>query len=231
MSRPFFVYVQGAFANRQSGQVLEEHPSKRFKVIQNIHLADVVVWTGGADINPALYGSKTLPGTGFSESRDKDDVRAITISRDKVLIGICRGAQLLNCIPNMGTLWQDVDRHGQYHEVEDYVTGKTWTVNSLHHQMMRPTPDAVIVAGCKQATRKDTYEEAWFRNNPDRDEYKKYEVDPEVVWYPRTKSLLFQGHPEFGHPETTEYFHELVTRYVLPQLEDKISPSDYATAL
>lgn len=219
VSRKYLVYVQGLFMNSQSGRIMENHPSGKFVVCKSIACADVVVWTGGADINPQIYGSKVHQSTHFSPDRDRDDLEAIDNATDKVKIGICRGAQILNCHPNGGTLWQDVRNHSGYHQVKDYITGDTWLVNSYHHQMCRPTDKAVVVSGCAEASVKSDAERSWLRK-----EAKKSDpdfLDPEVIWYPDTHSLLFQGHPEFGHPETTKYFYELVDRYVLPVLEDK----------
>lgn len=231
-NRLYNVFVQGAFANQQSGRMMMAHPSRRFTVVKNILYADIVVFTGGADINPAIYGSRPLPSTYFSPDRDKDDLEAVRRSEGKALVGLCRGAQLLNCNPNGGTLWQDVTGHGgSHHEVTDYVNGGKWVTNSLHHQMMRPGPDAEIVAGCEVATRKETYESVWRRDQPSATEGgvgaamllegEPDNIDPEVVWYEKTRSLLVQFHPEFGHPSTTEYFYELVDRYLLPSMDRK----------
>lgn len=219
------VYIQGNFANRQTARLMEEHPSERFVDVDKLNDADVVVWTGGADINPSIYGSKVLPGTYYSERRDMFDLAAVRIARSqqKIMIGICRGAQLLNCVPNNGKLWQDVQGHGlgshTPHFCIDHVTGDRQALNSLHHQMMIPGPGGVLVASCAKALWKESIETKWHRNDY---EYKKNDLlwqahteDPEVLWYPKTKSLCFQPHPEYGHISTTRYFYELLNRYIL----------------
>lgn len=219
-NRIYNVFVQGDFANKSSGDVMASHPSRRFQVVKNILYSDVVVFTGGADINPSIYDSRPLPSTHFWPQRDQQDLRAIEQSQGKALVGICRGAQLLNCVPNGGSLWQDVDRHaGASHIVEDFVNQTKWSTNSLHHQMMRPGPNAEIVAGCRLASFKETYEERWNRSQAIEGE--EYDIDPEVIWYEKTRSLLVQFHPEFGDRSTTEYFHDLVDRYLLPSLDRK----------
>jgi hypothetical protein len=219
--RPYYVFVQGQFANKQSGQAMVSHPSGRFKVCQSIAASDVVVWTGGEDIYPGIYNQKPIDRCYFNKERDNQDVKAIAMADSKVKIGICRGAQLLNCWPNNGELWQDVNNHGNYHVITDFVTKEKYTCNSLHHQMMIPGPGALIVAGNEVSTRKENYKQVWHRQHPAMNpDWSKYQVDPEVVWYQKSNSLCFQGHPEFGHPETTAYFHQLVDRYVLPALTD-----------
>ncbi|HEY7259593.1 MAG TPA: gamma-glutamyl-gamma-aminobutyrate hydrolase family protein [Gaiellales bacterium] len=60
---------------------------------------DGMVFTGGSDINPAVYGQEPHPeSSGFSDHRDAAELelmRAALSSRMPVL-GICRGMQLLN---------------------------------------------------------------------------------------------------------------------------------------
>lgn len=203
------VYVQGSAYNGPTSRVFHENG---YQVTRDIKEADIVAWTGGEDIDPSLYGEKPLPGTYYNKSRDQDDLKAVLLAEGKFLVGICRGAQLLNCIPNHGALWQDVDRHaGRHHTVTDHITGLSYIVNSLHHQMMRITPDAELVASTTLSSVKECYSEVWHCDNisviDDKDR------DAEVVWYPKTRSLLAQFHPEFGHPETTNYFFELMDRY------------------
>ncbi len=214
-NRKLLVYVQGLFANSQTAEMMTRHPSNRFDICSSLSAADVLVLTGGADINPKIYHSQIIPGTYVSDKRDAEDLLAIGMSDNKIKIGICRGAQLLNCVPNNGTLWQDVTGHEyEDHFVKDYLTGEEIKTNSLHHQMMRPTAYGIVVAGCKIADRKEGYEEVWHRNEALPASLDL--VDPEVVWYPKTKSLCFQPHPEYHDaPETTEYFYQLIDRFIL----------------
>lgn len=126
----------------------------------NIREADVVIFSGGPDISPKLYGEAAIPGTNFVAERDVNDVWAYHWSKDKIKLGICRGAQLLNVMSG-GRLWQDVDGHRTDHlvearipnvaelnkpaKVEAWATSKTFLVTSTHHQMMRMGPEAVLL--------------------------------------------------------------------------------------
>jgi hypothetical protein len=214
---PIKTYIQGSYANAQMARTMEDHPSGMFKIIDHIVDADCVVWTGGADINPAIYGENVLPGTYFSERRDADDLAAIKIARSKrcILIGSCRGAQLLNCTPNGGRLWQDVTGHaGTDHYVIDKVTGDKHLTNSTHHQMMIPGKKGVLVGYNNKAAAKENYATKWKRNDTSTG-ISEFEDDAEVVVYVDTKTLCFQGHPEYGHFDTTRYFYELLDRYPL----------------
>lgn len=54
--------------------------------------AQVVVFTGGEDINPRLYGCKKHETTWYTDSRDKFEVEAYKRVRpDQLIVGICRG--------------------------------------------------------------------------------------------------------------------------------------------
>lgn len=170
--------------------------------------ADAVCWTGGADVNPALYGEAAIKGTFFDEERDAWDRDVWQEStNEQFKIGICRGAQLLNVL-NGGRLWQDVDRHANSgHFLIDVRTGKKVFVSSTHHQMMRPGTNGEVVAIASQSTRKDSEREHWIDRGYHMD-------DTEVVWYPATKSLCFQPHPEMrGYKECEEYFAKLVSQF------------------
>jgi gamma-glutamyl-gamma-aminobutyrate hydrolase PuuD len=181
-------------------------PERGYQVSASLSDADAVVWTGGEDINPVIYGEKPIPKTSFSD-RDKSDLSILDFAYDKgkTLIGICRGAQLLNCAPNGGKLWQDVDNH-EYgiHDVFDCVTGQWGNLtNSIHHQMMRPGPDAQVLAWAEESTFRESQDEIW---QDDIQSVGDSEKDIECIWYPKTKSFCFQAHPEFGHPATTDFF-------------------------
>jgi hypothetical protein len=92
------------------------------------------------------------------------------------------------------------------------------TVTSTHHQMMRPSKDAIILAvGIDNEGKPLCTERQSFDEQVDGQDGKKY-PDIEVVWYPNTKALCFQPHPEFSDApnECREYFDELLENYVLP---------------
>ena len=73
-------------------------------------LCDGVILSGGADLNPASYGEKILNDTvKFSDIRDAAEMRlcAMVMERKLPLLGICRGAQVINVYFG-GTLYQDI---------------------------------------------------------------------------------------------------------------------------
>ena len=73
-------------------------------------LCDGVLFTGGPDVDPILYGEQPLPGQGWIEPmRDEFEFELAKIVLDgpKPFLGICRGLQTLNAAAG-GTLIQDI---------------------------------------------------------------------------------------------------------------------------
>lgn len=117
---------------------------------------DGFVFAGGQDIEPSFYGEESRGSRVPDIERDRFETalcRAV-LERDKPMLGICRGCQLLNVVLG-GTLTQDlpsVDEKWTLHSRSDvtrgYVhdvkilspwlfpnhSGETMHVNSMHHQ-------------------------------------------------------------------------------------------------
>jgi len=106
----------------------------------------LIVFTGGEDINPKLYG-QTNKASFFSQARDDWEIpilKAALANKSVKIFGICRGHQLINAILG-GILTQDILMEGYVshkgrHELEGIKSGtlvgcyKGEKVNSLHHQ-------------------------------------------------------------------------------------------------
>lgn len=184
-----------------------------FDFIRSHPKADILVFTGGADIEPKLYGETPLKETHFSPARDKEDLASWEEFRHsgKLMVGICRGAQFLN-VMNGGKLWQHVNNHRSgTHMMIDTLGGDTIEVTSTHHQMMIPSKDAEILGIAFESTEWENQKERWriASTNNRHDQVPQY--DTEIVWYKDSKSLCFQPHPEFGGaPDCTNLFFDLV---------------------
>lgn len=99
--------------------------------------ADLVIFTGGEDVNPRLYGEDAQQGVYFSEKRDALEIKVFENYFGRVpMLGVCRGHQLLNVLLG-GTLIQDIRiPHYGYHQLNWEVEApeELKTVNSMHHQ-------------------------------------------------------------------------------------------------
>lgn len=172
---------------------------------------DLVLFTGGADVSPDLYGEINFASHN-DPSRDADEILIFEEYLDKVpFVGICRGGQFLNVMSG-GRMYQDVDGHcNGNHTLTDIWTSESYEVTSTHHQMMRPNDDGNIIAVATESTSALIS----VGNAPVHVSYEPLSHDDvEVVYYDKTKALCFQPHPEYqGAKQTEKYFFELLDRF------------------
>lgn len=180
-----------------------------FERVNTLEEADFVVFTGGADISPDIYKEDRHPTTYPSPSRDKLEIADFNKAKelDKGFLGICRGAQLLNCLVG-GSLFQDISHPGFHEVVTD--EGERFYSNSVHHQMLRVAEGAIIKAWAENLS---PYHE--FMAQGQIVNIEDVEKEPEIVVYPEHRMVLVQGHPEFGSTdESLERFRQFVFNLV-----------------
>ena len=175
---------------------------------------DVVLFTGGADVNPKLYGHTKHPTTGFNDADDEVCLTVFTKARqdnpDVKFVGICRGSQFL-CVMAGGKLVQDVYGHAVWgtHEAQDFE-GKKYDVTSTHHQMQYPCDvQHKVLASVDISTSPEMHIDG---------EVVKVDLpmDYESVWYPGISALAFQPHPEFaGADSCRELFIKHFNQFIL----------------
>jgi putative glutamine amidotransferase len=117
--------------------------------------ARALLLTGGADVDPALYGEKRGPKTNMpNRERDRHELGLLrqALERDIPVLCVCRGHQLLN-VAFGGSILQDIEDEGhkwhddpgfssRFHDVTVaggriagvYGAGAAVHVNSRHHQ-------------------------------------------------------------------------------------------------
>jgi hypothetical protein len=211
------------------GYLAEALGKNGFTKAKSYKEADLVWFTGGCDIEPKWYNEEPIKH-GFNSwtapSRDRFEFALLkeAVADGKFVFGVCRGLQLLN-IFNGGSLYQDVSNHMGNHEIRDFQTGKSLRVNSVHHQACRPGPGAVVVCGNALSVRKRSQALDWSRparaslpsafiGGLPRVFIEGHEIDVEGLWYPQTKCLGLQSHPEYDDTtNTTNYAFELLNRY------------------
>lgn len=183
-----------------------------WELANNPLTADLIQFTGGEDVTPALYGEERHRYTGNSLNRDVHEAGFFAIAErlNIPMAGICRGGQFLNVMSG-GKMYQHVDEHatGERHLLTDLETGKVISVSSTHHQMMRAGKGGELIATARLGGYKEHMLDGQIAKCEEPDE-----PDTEVVYYPDTKALCFQPHPEFFQPgdECFEYYFELIER-------------------
>lgn len=164
-------------------------------------ICDGFCFTGGVDIHPGYYGEELLPECGeVHHRRDSLEMRAfpIVLASGKPILGICRGAQLVN-VALGGTLYQDIPSqlgesfpHRQTESRYEYshcaritpdtplselVLEEIIKVNSFHHQAIKRLGEGL----CVMAVADDGIIEAAYG---DGDSYiRLYQWHPERLAY------------------------------------------------
>jgi len=131
---------------------------------------DGILLSGGADVDPAVYGQEPHPRLGrVNRRRDEFELALVreALRRDVAILAICRGHQVLN-VATGGTLVQDIASlvQGQVrhdgkgprwrcaHRVEvttpsrlrEILGEDALSVNSIHHQAVDRVGDGLVVS-------------------------------------------------------------------------------------
>jgi putative glutamine amidotransferase len=133
---------------------------------------DGILFTGGYDIDPRLYGNQPHPKVeGVDKDRDRVEIYLVreVIQSPKSFLGICRGLQVIN-VALGGTLYEHLPdqfpggiTHDNHDRVRDFlahsvrvepgnrlsqiISSNQIQVNSLHHQGVRKlAPELVSTA-------------------------------------------------------------------------------------
>ena len=172
--------------------------------------ADLVVFGGGSDVDPALYNESRHETTHYDRKRDDADMALylLCVENGIPMLGICRGAQFLH-VMNGGKLFQDIDNHYGNHGMTDIKSmQRIEKVSSVHHQSVRSNLAggmeilAVTAASTKRHKNADTFDIG-------------HQSDIEAFWYRDTCSIGVQGHPEYsGYNFFTKWCLDLVNDLV-----------------
>lgn len=133
--------------------------------------AKLVIFTGGSDINPAIYGQANKYSS-FIPERDTAEIEILrrSIISGKKILGVCRGHQLINAYLG-GILVQDITAqlnvvHENDHGLEIVEAGGiipnvfSGRVNSIHHQG---------VVKCGEGLTPTTYWKGVYESTENRD--------------------------------------------------------------
>lgn len=189
--------AHSVFIVGNDSQVVTMFRKLGWKIAISIPRADLIQFTGGADVSPVLYNQgRHEKTTNINPQRDEREVVmfGVGLSKKKPMAGICRGAQFLNVMCG-GTLWQHCTGHvlPGTHQVMDNITSDIYQATSTHHQMMNPSNDGEVVAVAYEAKERHRVDANGnsFVCDPSR------KGDPEVVYYEAQNCLCFQPHPEY----------------------------------
>jgi len=183
---------------------------------------DLILFTGGADVSPSYYGEEVGEFTQVNIPRDRKDFTTFEKFQNVPKLGICRGAQFLT-VANGAKLIQDVKNHaiGKTHSMN--ITVEKWDmydykyeITSTHHQMMNPfclNKEAFQLIAFSTCFLSPSYLNGLNSEIKLKDDF----LEPEIVFYKKSKSLAIQGHPEMRSCplDTKELCLDLIEEYLL----------------
>lgn len=209
MSRKIYI-VGGSphYANWMKGEIVDK-----------LEDANLVVFTGGEDVSPILYNEPAHPKTYCNQHRDLREMRVFenAVALGKHIIGICRGSQL-SCVMSGGRLIQDQSNSSYMHATKT-LYGEQIYITSTHHQAMYPydmkPEDYKILAWTNNQSK-------FHKDGMDKEISDVPFDEVEICYFPKTKALGIQGHPESmdakAYPNTFSYLHKLLDNH----LENKL---------
>ncbi len=111
-------------------------------------------------------------------------------------------------------MYQDVSGHTRSHPIKDATTGDEVFCTSTHHQMMKPSSEAVLVASSTIGG-----ERIHWSQELGEFVVEFSEQDYEVLYYPKEKFLCFQPHPEMAqqnprYDSMRDYFFNCLNKYL-----------------
>jgi gamma-glutamyl-gamma-aminobutyrate hydrolase PuuD len=186
-----------------------------------------VIFTGGEDVCPSLYGGKDCGLSDSYPKRDKieQEVFLHCKKHNIKMIGICRGLQFLNVMAG-GSMFQHVHNHaGVYHEIFYPALNRFQTVNSLHHQMIELAKDAIPIAWAKPKLSKwGSGFDGHAKVLPDR--------EIEAAIFPKDNAIGVQFHPEIMRKKDGAriFFVNMVQSFLSSKMEDFVSKYGYSGA-
>lgn len=190
------------------------------KDIKNI---DLVLFTGGEDINPAIYKENLGKYTYCNSKRDEIEISTFNKFRGLIpMLGVCRGSQMLTSLVG-GKLIQHVSGHGKDHTM--IVNGNMrYRITSSHHQMLfpfnLPKKEYELIA-YSEYFQSNTY----LNGDNEEIELPVDFLEPEIVFYNKYNALCIQGHPEWSHCEkrTTNMCLNLIDKYLIKSKKELVN--------
>lgn len=171
LERDFASHAYAAAIVRAGGvPILLPNVIDKQDIIAHLAVSDGVVFSGGGDVDPLLFGEEPVEKMGaMLPSRDQYEITLAqqAVLLGKPLLGICRGPQVIN-VAFGGSLYQDITlcesqyvKHSQQakgeaasHTVDivpntrlhDILGTTKLAVNSFHHQSLKEIAPGFIVA-------------------------------------------------------------------------------------
>lgn len=188
-------------------------------MLSTICRVDLIYFSGGEDVTPGYYNESVGKYTHYNTKRDKLCENIFSSYYHIPKLGICRGAQFLTVFSG-GKLIQHVEGHTKEHPISLHYKGlqnpSNYNIPSTHHQMMYPYDMNRLNYNLLAWS---TYHRSLtYLNGEDKEiELPNKFLEPEIIFYRKTRSLAIQGHPEYStcNRDTVEACLNLISNFLL----------------
>lgn len=166
------------------------------ELVNKISDADVILFTGGEDVSPSYYNIRKSTFTKSNANRDRKEKATFSkIPKDKICVGIGRGAQFLSVMFGAKLIQHVVGHDKECHRIFGMTNDVCFYINSYHHQLIY-----------LDSLNPNIYRLLYYSTNvqrildfPDNINLNGGYLEPEVVLFDdniHPKCLCIQGHPE-----------------------------------
>lgn len=174
--------------------------------------ADLVVFTGGPDVDPCYYGEVPLRDYHWGdEERDAADIGAYLhcLEQGIPMTGICRGAQFL-AVMNGAKLWQHIEEHNGSHAMWDtHGCQRLLNVSSVHHQAVMQGAEGMEIIGM------DPRSVGRWTADKEGEPISQPGSIVEAYFFRDTCCLGVQGHPEYAdYNKYSQWYLQLLDEYI-----------------
>lgn len=186
--------------------------------VRDLNEAELIVFTGGSDVDPRIYNESEHPTTYSNYDRDLVEQEIFNEAKELgiLCVGVCRGSQFLCCMAG-GKLVQHQQNPMYIHDINTY-DDKAIKVTSTHHQAAYPfdlSEDDYKVLGWTENISEYHEDGDEFEMNPP--------LECEIVYYPKINALGIQSHPEHyfkkdGYEEDIKWFQDLLIKFLNKEL-------------
>ncbi len=183
----------------------------------------LVLFTGGEDVHPYLYGGVDCGVSISNFERDKYELNIFRycVKHNIKMAGVCRGFQFLNVMAG-GKMWQHLNGHGGFDHFAYFGKDRLHLlVTSTHHQLVDLDTDSVPIAWANP--KKSKLYVSYDAKVLEGVDGPKWEIESAV--FPTINSVGVQYHPEMMEFESPcrRHFGLMIKDFLNMPMNDFVS--------